>query len=73
MKNPRTVSSAFGFDVAAGDDCRFAANAVIWRNVADTLFGARAMANAIGADPDEAEPEATPLQWIVRAIPSPTS
>jgi Precorrin-6B methylase 2 len=39
---------------------------------ADALVGVRAMATAIGADPDAAAQEATPLQWIVRAVPSPT-
>jgi hypothetical protein len=33
------------------------------------LVGVRAFAEAIGTDPDVAASDATPLQWLVRAIP----
>ena len=35
----------------------------------NALVGVRAFANAIGADPEEAVLNATPLQYVVRALP----
>jgi 2-polyprenyl-3-methyl-5-hydroxy-6-metoxy-1,4-benzoquinol methylase len=35
---------------------------------AEGMVGIRALAKALGADPDVAENDATPIQWVVRAV-----
>jgi hypothetical protein len=63
-----TVAELFrdsGFEIVEGGG-----RVISFPDTDRALVGIRALADAIGADADEAAENAIPFQWLVRAIPA---